>query len=348
MEKVAEPTKSKQPTEEIVHHVTWGPVRLNVIGTILCVILLNFAAVWYLADYSSNVGYLLIAAKWELLRTLPNPVDVLVLGDSGGNQGVDPAVIWEYAKLSSVNLCSIGDATVLNDAWMLEDYLRRSGVPQQVLIIHGYDIWSRDIKINVLSKIPGSWWNRRPAVDLTLKDRIRVYLNRYAPLYAETRSLSHLLQNPWQAFKRDLQMEPNGFISGPDADPERVVKDTRAHLEFVRWNTRVMSAINRKALEYIRDLAERQHFDVFIANGPLYQGLYDDSAFQAYYQEVREAIIPVVSSSDRMHFILDPPMAFPIEQMQSADHITAAAALDFTARIIDEIAAIQSPPEPIE
>jgi len=337
-------TENKQLTEEIVPRVSWGTVRLTIIGAVLCAILLNFAAVWYLAEYSPNIGYLLIAAKWNLLRSLPNHVDLLILGDSSGNQGVDPTVIWEEAKLSSVNLCSIGDAMVLNDAWMLEDYLKRYGAPQKVLIIHGYDIWSRDINISVLSKIPGSWWNQQPSVDLTPKDRVRVYLNRYVPIYAETRSLAYLLQNPWQAFREDMQLEPDGFMIEAEADPDRVVEDTKVHLEFVRQNTRIISDPNRMALEYIRDLAEKHQFDVFIANGPLYDELYADSAFQAYYDKVRETITAITSASARMHYILDPPMTFTEEDMQSADHTTAAAARDYTAHIIEEIAVFKDAP----
>jgi len=333
-------TENKQLTREIVQHVTWGPVRMTIIGTILCVILLNIAAVWYLAKYSPNIGYLLIAAKWHLLQTLPNPVDVLILGDSSGNQGVDPKVIWEKGKLSSVNLCTIGDAMVLNDVWMLEDYLEHYGVPQKVLIIHGYDIWSREVNISVLSKIPGSWWNNKPGVDLTMKDRIRVYLNRYLPIYAESSSLTYVLQNPWKAFRKNMPLEPDGFMIENKADPKQVVEDTKVHLDFVRQNKRVMSDLNRAALEKIRNLADEYQFDVYIANGPLYEGLYADSAFQAYYWQVWEAIYRIASTSEHLHYILNPPMIFPADRMQSADHVTAAAAEQYTARITKEIEAI--------
>ena len=130
---------------------------------------------------------------------------MLILGDSSGNQGVDPKVIREKMHLSSINLCTIGDAMVVNDALMLEDYINRYGTPQSALIIHGYDIWSRDLNLSVLSKIPGSWWGEGPGPDLGLKGKTKIYLNRYVPLYSETRSMAQVIQNPLIAF---LSHEP--------------------------------------------------------------------------------------------------------------------------------------------
>ncbi len=45
---------------------------------------------------------------------------------------------------------------LFNDLRMLELYLNRHGPPEAVVIVHGYDIWSRDINISVLAQIPGS------------------------------------------------------------------------------------------------------------------------------------------------------------------------------------------------
>ena len=55
---------------------------------------------------------------------------------------------------SAINLATIGDATVVNDAWMLETYLERFGRPNKVVIVHAYDIWHRELKQNVVVQIP--------------------------------------------------------------------------------------------------------------------------------------------------------------------------------------------------
>jgi hypothetical protein len=338
--------ENRQLPKEILVQTTAGRLSLTIICTLLITFALNLAAAWYLARYSPNTGYLLIAAKWEMLRAMLIPEDILIFGDSAGNQGVDPEIIEEKLDLPGVNLCTIGDAMVVNDLWMLRDYLKQYRPPQAVLIVHGYDIWSRDVNIPVMSKIPGEWWKREPNIDLDLKQKIRIYLNRYVPLYTETRSLANRLQNPWNALDKGLNLDENGFMAQAELDLDRLIKDTDAHLKFVQKKRLVLSALNRKALEQIRDLADEKQFDVFIINGPVYEVLYSDDAFQNYFYEVQKVISDIAAGSDRMHYILNPPMTFPRDKMQSADHTTNAGAREYTIRIIDELTPVLSGPEP--
>ncbi len=327
----------KQLTREVVPPAGRRHIATVVIGALVIVAVLNFAAVWYLSTWTPNVGYLLIAAKWHLLRTMDTPADVLIVGDSSGNQGVDPDVIRSRLGMSSVNLCTIGDALVLEGAWMIEDYLARYGPPKKVIVVHAYDIWSRDGKISVLAQIPGSWWRREPKISLTPKQRVKVFLNRYVPIYTQSVSLAHVLQNPWEAFHRALTLESDGYMREDAASPERVVQDARVHLQFVREGVPVMSQWNRAALKQMVDLADRYQFDLYVANGPVYDSLYADSAFRAYYARVQAAISDIVSTGHRSHYILNPPMTFPLEEMQTVDHVTREEALQYTARIASEI-----------
>ncbi len=327
----------KRLTREIIAPTNRRHLVAIVIGALLLSAMLNFAAVWYLSIWSPNIGYLLIAAKWDMLRTMSSPADVLIVGDSSGNQGVDPDVIQSELGLSSVNLCTIGDALVLEGAWMIDDYIARYGPPKKVVVVHAYDIWARDGNISVLAQIPGSWWRQKPDIELTPKQRVKVFLNRYVPIYTQPRSLGYVLQNPWAAFRRELTLGPDGFMKEDTAEPRRVVQDAQVHLQFVRGNGSVMSEWNRAALKRMVDLADRYQFDLYIANSPVYDSLYADSAFQAYFARVQAAITEIVAASDRVHYILNPPMTFPAAEMQSVDHVIYDGALKYTARIAAEI-----------
>jgi hypothetical protein len=308
-----------------------------IVSTLLLVSLFNLAAGWYLSIWSPNIGYLLMAAKWNMLYNLPDPVHLLILGDSSGNQGVDPGIIKSETGMTAVNLCTIGDALALNSAWMIDAYIERYGVPKQILIVQAYDVWPRDINIGVLAQVPGSWRDREPKMRLGLKQRIRLFLNSYVPIYAQSISLGYVLQNPWKAFRRELTLEPDGFMREESADSQYVVQDTRFHREFVRQQNQVLSESNRAALQRIVALAEQYQFDVFIANGPIYDRLYADSAFQAYFERLQAAIAPIVAASPRVHYILNPPMTFPASKMQSVDHLTYTGALEYTSRIVSEM-----------
>jgi len=327
----------KQVPGEILAQISKRRIAVFVVCTLFLTALVNGAACWYLSRWSPNVGYLLIAAKWDILRDLPGPVDLLILGDSGGNQGVDPGVLKEKLGMSSVNLCTIGDAMILNDLRMLEYYIEHHRPPEAVVIVHGYDIWSRDLNISVLSRIPGSWWTSPPHLDLGIKQKIKIRLNRYVPIYTQTTSLAQVLQNPWTAFRRNLRLEPDGFMMEPQADPEQVLKDAEVHREFVRGQRPAISEPNRRALKRICTLAREYRFDVFIANGPLFEGLYADATFDEYFAEVQAAINEIVGEYHRTCYILNPPAIFPADAMQSADHVACDAAVEYSERIAREI-----------
>jgi hypothetical protein len=216
---------------------------------------------------------------------------------------------------------------------MLEEYIAHFGSPKEVLIVHGYDMWSRDINISVLSKIPGSWWSRRPNLGLGVKDRIRVFLNRYIPLYAETASLGWVIRHPGSAFQSRLPVRPDGFMVESTADPDQVEQDAEVHRQFVRQQENVLSAVNQAALLRIVELADANGFDVYLAGGPKYDLLAADSAFRAYYAALRDTLIVLTSASPRIHVLQRKPLTFSADQMQSADHIVYSGAVLFTAQL---------------
>ena len=337
---------SKRIPKEVIPATGRRRIMAMVAGALLLTVMVNFASVWYLFGNTSNVGYLLIRAKWAMLRGLNRPVDLLILGDSGGNQGVDPSLLKDRLGLSALNLCTIGDALALDDAWMLGEYINRFGAPRAILIIHSYDMWSRDKNIGVLSQVPGRWWRWTPLADLTLKERVKVMLCRYAPLYAENRTLAELFQHPWAAFPSALKLNPDGFMAESTATPTRVVDDAAVHKAFVRENGPVLSDENRRALEWLAQTARKSHCDLFVANGPLYDSLCTDSAFQVYFARFRSAIADLAAGSDRFHYILSTPMTFPKEKMQSADHLAIAGAREYTARLAEVIDSVLSTKEP--
>jgi len=328
---------AKNLPKEAIPPCSRGRLTAVIAAALIIVAVFNIVAWWYLERYTPNTGYLLIRAKWALLASLKKPIDLLILGDSSGNQGVDPETLRDNLGITSVNLCTIGDALVLNDAWMLEEYIGRFGPPRAVLVVHGYDMWSRDINVSVLSKIPGSWWRRRPDLGFGVKNRIRVILNRYVPLYAETASLGWVIRHPGSAFPSRLPMRPDGFMVETTAEPDRVKQDVEVHLQFIRQQERVLSDVNRAALRLIVQLAEANDFDLCLVPGPIYDSLASDSAFLVYFAAVRDTLAAVTASSPHTRFLLTAPVTFPAERMQSADHIVGSAAAEFTSRLAERM-----------
>ncbi len=164
-------------------------------------------------------------------------------------------------------------------------------------------------------------------------------------MYSQSTSLAQVLESPWTAFRRGLNLDQNGFMKESNADPRRVLEDTQVHLDFVRGRRPVISDLNRRALERICVLADEHRFDVFIANGPLFEGLYADVVFQQYFVRIQSAIANMAGRFDHVYYILNPPAIFSADVMQSADHVSYPGAVHYSTRIAREILSLSDHPE---
>ncbi len=331
-------------TSEILASSSFREMRAVFIGAILIVLAVNIAMILYLPKSTTNLGYWIIGKKWQMLLRLPAPIDWLILGDSSGNQGLMPKILEERLGGRSVNLCTIADMTVLNDAWMLDTYLKSKGTLRAVLVVHVYDVWNRDFDARMMARIPMAIEGVRqlkPPVRLTPYKILRGFLDRYLPLYYQHETVASLIKFPLSHPQHELLWEEDGFMSAVAAKPSAVEGDARNHLTFVRETQFRLSESNRTALEYLADAAERHSFDLFIANSPLYEGLIRDAAFVRYYSDMERAIGRVIAGRRNVHYILRAPMTFAKEQLQNADHVTRSAAVEYTTRVVAEIEASQ-------
>ena len=118
---------------------------------------------------------------------------------------------------------------------------------------------------------------QRPVVQHLQLTPQQVAAFRYLPLYTRQESLRPLLRGRTESGQRPTITE-RGFMKTAHANPHDVATDAREYLDFTRAHSFTMSAENRQALDTIAALADRYHFDVSLANAPLYSGVYEDDA----------------------------------------------------------------------
>lgn len=321
--------------------------QLMIVALVLVVLIIcaNFGAVLYLRTRSSNLGYSLIRYKWSMLETLEEPVDVLILGDSSCNQGVDPAVIEQELGLSALNLCTIGDALLVNDAWMLDAYVERFGPPKFVLIVHVYDEWHRTTNqaaLVTLSVIPADARSDIVRLDLNTPDKVRVVLWRNFPLYAESKTLASTVMHPFRVAEIPHPDE-RGFLARDQADPTGVEVDFEGHKDFLRHSEFKFSPVNQNALRAIGALAESREFQVYVAHSPVYRGLAQDRNFKNYVSDVTGGLAASCAVHQNVH-LLSELQTFDVEQMQSVDHVTTAGATIYTGELVRQIRAEKAGP----
>jgi hypothetical protein len=320
-------------------------ILVDIIGTVIVVILFNIFAIWFLSEYSTNFGYFLIQHKWRLLDNLREPVEWLYLGDSSCNQGVIPSLVNEVTGEIGPNLCTIGNMTALEDLWMLEFYIDEFGPPENVLIIHVYDMWYRNFTPGMLGQIPlpwGFWDDFSFASELVQSNRVKfnIFLEAYVPLYSQSSTLGSIIYDSVTQFKnpfvKQWHLDPYGFLPEEEAHPDTVERDAQNHIQFVTQNDFFLSYNNKVAMDKMVDLAEKHGINIYIANSPQYEGLFEDENYQRYFNKVRSMLIGYAEQSERVYYISEVKV-FPAIKMQNADHLITSSANEYTNWLIDNV-----------
>ncbi|MFK7932469.1 MAG: hypothetical protein AB8G22_03110 [Saprospiraceae bacterium] len=301
--------------------------------TSLFLLILNGISYSYLQYYNPNKAYALIQKKWKLLQEYP-AVDWLIIGDSAGNQGVDPTLFERAKNSSALNLCTIADLLLLNEVWQVETLIQNGKAPKNILLIHTYDIWQRGaIPTGYASQIP-SIPADYPLANYALSP-IKKQLMNAMPINFQRASLGHILQHPHTWFQRNYQWEEDGFERIEKADTEEVLRDTEAHLAFVKNNDFKISQANETALTALAQSAKENGIQIFFAHAPYYEGLYQNEDFRTYFQQA-EQYLQTFCKKNNWAYLAD-IQTFKAEEMENADHITAATAETFTEGILQQL-----------
>ncbi len=321
-------------------------VVLNLLGTLAFFIVLSILANGFLNYLITKRSFFLASYKWNLLTNLKQPVDWLVLGDSSCNQGVIPEVLSQELDGTAVNLCIFGPLLVFNDAWMLEQHIQQVGPPKNVVIIHVYDLWERDIGDETfahLSRIPlppETLQSFTPSLELNLGHKLQWFSFRNLHLYTSSETIADFLRDPINTFKggREFAVTPSGFMPKYTPNPLDVKEDVADHLNDIEGKKFTISEINQRSLQAIHDLAETYEFDVYFMSSPLNEDLYENPKFRRYVRQIKRGLEDFIGSSDRLHVVMDKPITFDINQMENTDHIIESAAQIYTRKIAAQIA----------
>ena len=312
---------------------------------ILC--LLNLGLVIYFENAMPNYGYSRVRNKWNMLLDLEDPVDWLILGDSSAHHSVVPGIFRESLSESAINLGTIGELMVVNDAWMLETYIEKFGAPKHVVIVRSYFNWGDGFNISAIEQIPVQWdrlQKFQPSTNFTPVEKSRFFVTRNFPLYSQNLSLGGMIKNPWNLFRaKETEYLKDGFQDGYSANPENVRQQADIFLKGMSQNPKFhLSEINQKAIEHIGYLGTIYDFDVFIVNGPIYEGLYPTPPFNIYFSQMHHELAQYTARYSKVHFLMGEPMTFPATEMEAAVHVSQTGAYSYTQRIIADITDLNS------
>ena len=332
------PTKPRLPDERIGQPTVSRIVRVA-IAVIALFIGLNVLASWYLRHYGTNLGYRMVTAKYDMLDELAGtkPADWLILGDSSGAHGIVPEV-WaeEMDGGTTHNLAILANLLVVNDAWMLEEYLERVGTPKHVVLVHAHDVWHRGYNSALIGQIPRPWgfWNRRsPSISIASKYLRNVALSRFLPLYAESGTLQAHLRHLGPDRDLNFEMDDGGWIPGQPYTPARLRADTKRTIEHLEENAFKMSKHNVRALRVLGNTADREGFDIYVTHAPMLRSIARRKDFRRYTADADARITKETRENPRVYAVSD-VVGFSSTSLESyADHVNPDAAPSYTRKL---------------
>lgn len=331
--------------QEVLPDTNWRRIT-TLLGLILAVLFFaNIFAYLYLDSYSVNYGYWTIHQKWNLLGKLSKPVDWLILGDSSCSQGVMPEVFTTELNQTAINLCTTGDMGTLDNLWLIEEYIQRFGPPQNILVVHTFDIWHRQFNPVRLGQVPRPWrfWEAHTNGSELMEEvdtRNGIFIDHYLPLYSQNNSIGMIIRGIFSGehkpFVSKWAMDKDGFVPAYESKPEVVKAGEQQQIQFATENVFKVSYLNDESLRKMMRLAEENQINLYLANAPAFEGLYSNPAYQAYFQDLQTYLAGIANESGNGYHI-PAVMTFPVDQMQNPDHLIVSGAEEFTHWLIEEI-----------
>ena len=332
--------------QELMLPVRRRPTLLVIAATLLIPILLNYLAGAYLERYPINRTNWLRTTKWTILNETEAPLAWMFLGDSSCNQGMVSDRVGEQLGGQARNLCTTGNMILVDDVMMLEEHIARAGVPDNVVVIHTWDIWQRDIGTESLGMLPLEWgyWQARDIVVLNRSQEWDIWQIRNLPLISQNRSLQKVVRVELPAgrlFSRTFEHDESGYMQFPDewSQPDRAIREAETILSGFADRDFYISRINRDLLIRMRTLADSHGFRLIFANGPLADILADDERFDQYRAAHDAFFATFTESSPQLHYIPGFVAVSPAYTI-GIDHTTHSGAVQFTDQMIVELGKI--------
>lgn len=332
----------KDPTPEIVQPRRWGSA-IGPWASLLLVWLITNAVFFHAIRHTPLSRNLwLIPAKWRVADSLELTPEYVFLGDSSGNQGIDPQVASQVLGGGAVNLCTVAPAGPDGDSFMLSRVIDHVGVPKHVVLVHVFDFWGRPrpdlntLPVPVLDAIsPDS-----PS-QLDLEEKIQLVGTHLFPAATYHKSFRKLLCDPG-VLTRDpaaqgLLIHPDGFMPMQPVVPNTLEADLAHHRAVCLAGPPIMSEHSRQVLDHLSSQAKALGFDLTIVNAPLVREAYEDPVIRAHYERVNDELRAWAAKDARFHHLFAEPVLYEAEQIYNLDHTVGEAAQDYTRRVSEAL-----------
>jgi hypothetical protein len=321
--------------------------------TCLCgVIIINMSFYYYLAaypvtweqDHNCNWADYVLPA-WHSLLELNQPVDNLILGDSGAYCDILGGIVSDRLGGKTIQLGNNIASGLLMDGWMLQEYINSKGVPRNVILLRSNSGYGFSHNLEFLSMLPLKWafwkdYGLEP--DWQYGELEDLFIRKYIVIYSNSDVLSARLLNPLTLFSHPYKKYDisTAYSGGAKPDPQEIENMIKNRIGWI-YGPFNPSEDSKNALQFTSDLAKKYGFQLYIVYGPE-----NDVMFQDVKRVERVAamqkFVSQYTDDKFVHLIPGSPIIFTAEQMQNPNHLSPDAACEYTQLITDSIIEIQN------
>jgi hypothetical protein len=336
---------------EVVNRATWRElITIAVIG-IVAVLVANVILAH--SGAGDIQGHNVVGRnKWQHIQSPKHPIPkLLILGDSSALYGVSSTELDSALNTCTWNYATTAAALTLEDALMLDKFISQHGPPEDVLIVHTYDLWHRGVNRLFWANYP-VFWETRALFEGTgafaLADVIMIAAMRALPMVHLREIIAYYARVPWRIpVEKEYKewsvdsLAVHGQFRVDTRKPSAVEADRISHLVSNIPNagrpTDPISTQNRVGLDLIAEMSAVHNFPVYLANGPVFDQLSTDSSFMKVFARIDSALSSYANGHESVHYIglLD---KHPLEDMKdSVEHLVAEASDIYTRRLAQYI-----------
>lgn len=285
----------------------------------------------------------MVDAKWRLASEGGPGGDVLVVGDSSGNFGVDATVLAGELGVPARNLCTYGRFQVTGAGWLVDRAIETAEAPPALVVaVFGARTFVLEADGFTMAQMPLrplEWRSRAPHVGLGAVDALRFTAARAFPLFTQSASIGRCLARwEWRPDLSRLVIEDDGTGRLPAANPAAVPGFAdRTIAEYEAHDGPVPTERERAAVRGLVADADARGYDLVFVTSPIWDGLVDRPAHVRMEARVTAFLEDACEASPRAHVLPGPAQIFPASAMENPFHLTPAPAAAFTRELAERL-----------
>lgn len=304
----------------------------------IVLVLMNTMVYWAVLQYDKHN----LMRKFTIIDLLDDPVDVLILGDSGVTTGINPTVIDTETGLTALNLSLNAGWTYYNDVWTLEYYLKKFGVPSYVILGHAYDnnyfTFDHVTQLSSVTHFNDFEYNSQYVTpQMTLLDQLMIVSRRLFPIYFRDQTMGTLLdrlsdgEHPFGIDEALLMTK--GFSPKTEVNNRRV--EAHAQSQTIR-NNYEFSMDNLRVIEVFLDIVDTYDIPTYVFITPVHRWIGEDDAFIKATLTTRQFWDAKSRQYEQLYFNPEIPV-YDSSDMFDSDHLNVYGAEVYTKYLVDWI-----------